>query len=148
MRKFLHEFTEGTNGDMKDNGWWEIIGSRVFNRFGGCHTYEPSPNDIIVECDDWSDLDWSCLLSNDSSYGWIDRDGTFYRCDYRKHQDLAELYFHSTERDLERQGYIKIYRGHDTPISMYFEYSSAKFLTDAQKTTLGNLGFVEDEDFF
>lgn len=145
--KFLHEFCTSANGTVLDNGWWKIEGNRVYNRFGGCHTYEPSDTDIIVECDDWKDLDWSILIKKDSPYGWISRDGTFYGCGYGDHKDLAELYLHKSEKELELLGYIKIYRGYDRKPSMYFNYLNCGFITENQKNTLSNLGFIEGDDF-
>ena len=146
MKKFLLEFQIWENNKVC-NGWWEIHEHRLYNRFGGSHSYFPTDADIIVECEDWNQLDWSCLISESSPYGWIDREGKFFFFFYSKHSDLAELYLHSSEKELEHKGWIKIYRNYDRKPSLYFEYSSAKFITDSQMKTLMELGFKEDEDF-
>lgn len=111
--KFVHEFLHYDNGSVKDNGWWEISedGAKLFNMWGGWHDYTPREDDIIVEADNWDQLDWSCLLKPDSPYGWIDRRGVWYGCDYQSHAEVAELVLHSSERALEVQGWVKVFRG-------------------------------------
>ncbi len=137
--KFLHEFLEYQNGKKVDNGWWLIDEklNRLYNRRSGYHSYEPSGNDIIVEADNWQDLDWSCLLKPDSPYGWIDLNGTFYGCDHFEHAELADLYFKSNERALEDIGYIKVYREIDGTVAYY---TSRRFPTEKQEQTLIDRG--------
>ena len=130
--KFLHEFMTWGDGTKQDNGWGEIVGDKLVNRVGGWHEYIPAPDDIIVEADNWADLDWSCLLNPNSPYGWIDKDGNFYGCNHFEHASLAELYFKCSERALEDSGFVKLYRSYDGSVGYYV----ARYLTEKQEETL------------
>lgn len=130
--KFLHEFIKYSNGEVEDNGWWEIQGNKLVNRMGGWHDYSTAEDDIIVEAESWDRLDWSCLIKPDSPYGWIDLDGVFYGCDYHDHDSLARLYFKSDERTLEMIGFVKIYRSFNRTTAYYVE----RYLTAKQEATL------------
>ena len=139
--KFLHEFSRYGNGVVLDNGWWKISenGKYLENRSGGYHGYTPREDDIIVEVDDWDDLDYSYLLKPDSPYGWIDRDGKFYGCDYRHHNALAIYVFRKDdEEDLIREGWVKVYRDFQGKICAYYDWSLGVRgrLTEAQEKTL------------
>lgn len=136
MRKFLHEFRHYSDGTIEDNKWWEIKGDRVYCMAGGWHEYNPSKDDIIVYANDWNELDWSCLLKDDSLYGWIDVHGRFYGCDYMEHDRIAYLYFKCTERNLEDAGFAKVYRDYDGSQAYYV----AKYLTERQEKTLIDMG--------
>lgn len=141
-RKFLHEFMRSKDGSLRDNGWWEIIGNKVYNICGGYHDYKPSEDDIIVSANDWDELDWSCMLEDDSQYGWVDVHGRFYGCDYMKHNEVAEMYFKCTERELENAGFVKIYRDYDGTRSYYV----AKYLTERQEKALIDMGISIREE--
>lgn len=136
MKKFLHEFLKYRDGHIHDNGWWEIVGDKLYNEAGGYHYYIPEENDIIVEVNDWEDLDWSFLIDNTQPYGWIDLQGNFYGCKYMEHELLAEKYFKATDRYLELKGYVKVFRGYDCLI----EYYVYRNLTEKQKQKLLELG--------
>lgn len=137
MKKFLHEFSRYADGSVKDNGWWEIVGDRLYNINGGFHYLcDTSPNQIIVEAEDFHDLDWSCLLRPDSPYGWIDVHGKFFGCHFMEHDLLAEYYFKCSEIDLENAGFVKVYRNYDGKQSYYTQ----KHLTEQQEKTLIDLG--------
>lgn len=142
--KFLHEFLKYGDGTKRDNGWWKISadGTNLLNEVGGYHPYIPCPDDIIAEADSWDDLDYSYLLKPDSSYGWIDRDGKFFGCDYSGHRDIAERILHSSERALEMQGWIKIYRDFDGKTTWFIEwdYCHSGGITEAQEKTLEEKG--------
>lgn len=142
MPKFLHNFSEYNDGTIVDNGWWKIDGCYITNLYGGRQAYEPSDDDIIVEADDITNLDWSCLLKPDSIFGFIDRNGKHYSCDYGEHRLFAQLYLKSNERCLEIQGWVKIYRNYNRQIEYYYENN----LTNAQILTLENLGILREED--
>ena len=49
MARFLHEYLHYPNGTVVDNGWWEIVGNRLYNRAGGHHDYDPQSDDEIRE---------------------------------------------------------------------------------------------------
>jgi len=140
--KFLHELEKRDNGKIWDNGYWEIIDDppykpdyhiRVENRYGGWHYHTITEDDEIIESD-WQTIDHNYYLSKvNSPYGWIDKDGTFFGCDYFEHNDCALACFGLYEGAAERAGYVKIYKENDK-LSYYHE----GFLTDAQRQALIN----------
>lgn len=135
--KFIHEFLEFMDGTVRDNGWWRIEGDKVVNMRGGWHYLrDTNEKSVIVEADDWKDLDWSCLIKPDSIYGWIDVKGNFYGCDYMEHSLLAEYYFKSNERALEDIGFVKIYRDFDGERAYYV----SRYLNEKQEKKLLELG--------
>lgn len=136
--KFLHEFLRYSDGTVRDNMWWRISedGTMLFNRCGGHHSYEPSEDDIICEVDSWDDLDYSFLLKNESPYGWIDRNGKYYGCEYEDHDDIAELVLHKTSRQLETEGWIKVYRSFNRGIETYIDDKWNHLVTPEQLRTL------------
>lgn len=128
MKKYLHEFLKFSNGTIRDNGWWEIDGDRLLNEFGGWHDYQPEEDDVIVEAKDYLDLrnkvDFSYLIKNDSKYGWLAPDGTFYGCDSQEHNELAVLYFKKDdEEELEEEGYLKIFDSNGKPRTYVFSFT-------------------------
>lgn len=144
--KFLHEFYEYKNGKRYDNGYWEISGDRLFNANGGWHTYNPTPNDEIIDSD-WEHIEKMNLMldfaaNKDSDTGWIAPDGTFYGTGYTDHWKVAK-YFDVTERDLEDRGFVKIYFNPLWPDhGDKYEYISVRdHLTQAQIDTLEQRGF-------
>lgn len=146
--KFLHEFSKYGDGTVSDNGWWQISedGKRLLNGAGGWHDYIPSDDDIIAEADSWEDLDWSCLIMPDSPYGWIDREGKWYGCKYSDHASVANLVLHSSERALEMQGWIKVYRNFRGEVDWFFDCDLGAIrsrLTPAQVKTLEDHGIYE-----
>lgn len=136
--KFLHEFLKYSNGTVVDNGWWRISddGTKLVNRCGGYHGYEPSEDDIVCEVDGWGDLDYSFLVKNDSPYGWIDRNGKYYGCEYEDHEDIAEFVLHKTSRQLEAEGWIKVYRGYGRERETYIDEKWWHLVTPEQLQTL------------
>ena len=143
-RKFILEYLVYQSGKRECNGWWELKNGYCYNRNGGKHQHIPGDDDIIVEADDWSDLDYSHLLVKDSLYGWINPQGDFYGCNYRDHSALAELYLHKCERQLEKDGWIKIYK--DAFDGEPTWYCDKLMITEAQKITLERKGLEVDED--
>lgn len=143
--KFLHEFIDNGDGTKRDNGWWKISedGKHLENPCGGYHDYIPCQDDVIAEADSWDDLDYSFLLKPDSPYGWIDREGKFYGCAYSDHSAVASRILHSSERTLEMQGYIKIYRNFEGKTEWFIEwdYCHSGGITEAQEKTLEEKGF-------
>ena len=136
--KFLHEYLRYSSGLVTDNGWWRIsdCGTKLYNRRGGYHSYTPSKDDIICEADSWDDLDYSFLVKNDSLYGWIDRNGRYYGCEYEDHDDVAELVLHKTSRQLEEEGWIKVYRGYNRERETYIDDKWSHLVTPEQLQTL------------
>lgn len=129
-----------------NGGWWEYNEDleRIENRHGGWNSYIPT-SDEVVEVDSWEDLDWSCLLDSDSPIGWVSPTGDFYGCDVRAHEDVAYWVLHSSERELELKGWVKIYL--DTFIHELGWYSDKLHLTSAQLHVLENKGLDIDEVF-
>lgn len=136
--KFLHEFLSYSNGLVTDNGWWRISNdeTKLFNRCGGYHSYVPSEDDIICEVDSWDDLDWSFLVKNESPYGWIDRNGKYYGCEYEDHDNIAELVLHKTSRQLETEGWIKVYMSFNRGIETYIDDKWSHLVSPEQLRTL------------
>lgn len=151
--KFLHELQKRDNGKIWDNGYWEITDDppykpgyqiRVENRHGGWHYHTITEDDEIIESD-WQTIDRKYFLSkSDSPYGWIDKDGTFYGCDYFEHIDCALVCFDLYEGAAEQAGYVKVYKDNGG-LTYYHE----GFLTDAQRQTLIDRGielFIYDKE--
>lgn len=136
MAKFLHEFLHYSNGEVSDNGWWEIVDNRLYNRMGGYHDYYPSPDDIIMEANRYEDLDWSFLIKPESDYGWVTPDGEFLGCDYQDHDNVAWYCLKHTEYELEKMGYAKVFKD----FSGERRYWVDRHLTEQQEQTLINLG--------
>ncbi len=136
--KFLHEFLRYSDGSITDNGWWKISedGTKLLNRCGGYHSYEPSEGDIICEEDSWNDLDYSYLIKNESPYGWIDRNGKYYGCEYADHDNIAEFVFNKTSWQLECEGWIKVYRGFARERETYINDKWSHLVTPEQLQTL------------
>lgn len=142
--KFLHEYLKSPNGTVLQDAYWEIRGNRLYNAVGGYHFYEPKEDDEIIEST-WDDILYKQALKKlDSSKttGWIAPDGTFYGCDPEDHWEVAEFILNSTERELEEQGYCKIY---SNPIwymtnESNYSYDYEKHLTQAQIDVLISKG--------
>lgn len=145
MAKFLREMIHFPNGTTRDNGWWEITGELLTNRYGGYHHYNPRPDDIIVEADGFENLDWfSFLIRPEEKTGWLAPDGTWYPCSFRAHAEVAEYVLKAdTEYDLEKRGYIKIMRC--SPFDPQLDFFALKHITKAQRDHLLTAGFSEDE---
>ena len=147
--KFLHEYEKHSDGTKYDNGYWKIVGNLLVNRRGGHHIYRPSPDDEIIEADDWSGLPWAdILLVPDSITGWISPDGKFYGCNQYDHAEVAVWVLQASERELERKGWVKIYRtppvrGVDVPEDIrYGWFGEHERLTSPQRKVLESKGFV------
>lgn len=114
--KFLHAFSRYSNGDVVDNGYWEIKGDYIENYDGGRTSYTPSPDDKIVYYDSWKSLYYHTVRDDTQITGWIAPNGEFFGCAPQNHRLMTLFYFgESDERALEKKGYIKIY---ETPIRL------------------------------
>lgn len=85
-------------------------------------------------------------LSN-NPYGWIDREGVFYGCNYHEHSICAARYFGYSEAAAESSGYIKIYL--DKTMAKYdpqhflpngYGWYCSNHITQKQANTLAELG--------
>ena len=75
----------------------------------------------------------------DEKSGWLDRDGTFYPCEYGLHLDaLVDIWDINSYNEAEKRGIVHIYW--DTCMGKY-EYSVDRILTDAQIKYLHENGF-------
>lgn len=152
--KFLHMLKKCNSGRIWDNGYWEIIDDlpyyeagfcvKLENSSGGWHFHIITKDDEIIESD-WETVKRKYYLSkSDSPYGWIDKDGIFFGCDYFEHNDCALACFGLYEGAAEQAEYVKIYKENDK-LSYYHE----GFLTDAQRQALINRNielFIYDKE--
>ena len=145
MRTFVLEHNSYQNGKIIEcNGWWELENGMCYNRAGGRHEYWPTKFDKIVEAEDWKDLDYSYLIKPDSEYGWVSPDGHFYGCKYADHSFVASMYFKKSERQLENEGWIKIFR--DSYDRKPTWMSDKLMITETQRITLESRGLQVDLD--
>jgi hypothetical protein len=88
-----------------------------------------SADDEIVAVAEYADEDeftsanrkdvYSYLIKPKSDYGWLAPDGTFYGCDYASHNDVACFYFDKDDLELEKEGWIKIFRSFESGEAVY-----------------------------
>ena len=79
----------------------------------------------IVEANSFEDLDWTDteVLNRNSSFGWLDREGNFYGCDFACHDFQAQFIHKTTRRELETLGWIHISATNpDYPDTIFAEY--------------------------
>lgn len=148
---FYHE--KMLNG--RSNGFWEVdeddllyaeFGDeiRLYNQFGGYHYHILTSEDRFISVSHWDDLPWKDVLINpDSELGWISPSGEFFGCDYRDHEKVAEYILNSSERELEKQGWVKIYSCDG--LQWYHERLHP---TEEQKCVLREKGFELDEELY
>ena len=139
-----------------ENFWWEYDettpknNAKLINLVGGYNTGNDITNCEIVEADGFECLDWSNteILNKNSRYGWLDRNGKFYGCDYR-HHDMQANYIHKkSRRELERFGWILIgknfYEETGKLIAMFYgDYKEGVMPTDAQLEYLSRRSDVD-----
>lgn len=98
------------------NYWYEydettpLNNARLWNTGLGCSSGIDISNNIVVEANDFTELDWHGTSVYDNCYntGWLAPDGTFYGCDYKHHKEHAKYVQKLTEREMEERGFIKI----------------------------------------
>ena len=152
MAKFFHEIIR-SDKSIIDNGWWEIRSGKLYNRYGGCHDYHPQPDDEIRE-DTWTGILNETIRNDQETTGWIAPDGTFYGCSSSGHEDLAKYFFSKTEREMEEDGFVKIYENpmylriyKNRPEYDYCLSGFRQFLTRRQVEKINEKGLpVRDED--
>jgi hypothetical protein len=95
----------------------------------------------IVEADSFEDLDWkkTCLYRPDekSDYGWLDRSGNFFACDYEDHAIVACRIFGKYDQTLEAEGWVKL----STSYSDGWYHRGEVGITQEQGNWLTNNGF-------
>lgn len=74
------------------------------------------------------------LLEADSDLGWLAPDGNFYGCDWAHHVEFAELYLGKGELELEKAGWVKVFRSVELGIPVYCQ----SIITLAQRDYLEN----------
>lgn len=123
---------------FQNNEWWEVHGFRGYGRKGKLTRIDLTYPKI--EAEDWTSLDWSCLLKKSSRTGWIAPDGTWFGCDNDDIDDVAELFFKSTESRMENNGWIKIYESVLTHKREW--YTKGMQVTNDQALALCKKGFL------
>lgn len=99
-----------------DNFWWEydfntpLDKATLHNFAGGKQSDVDIRNMVIQEAKDWQFLDWKGTKIYDNNYetGWLSPSGEFFGCDHYNHITQANLLHNLTERDMEKDGWIKI----------------------------------------
>lgn len=59
------------------------------------------------------------LIEKDSPYGWLSPFCDWFPCGYTHHQDVAVDYLGYDEEELEKQGWIKVYKEYDSAKAVY-----------------------------
>ena len=146
MKTFVLETYIRDDGSKEYNGWWQYEKGYLYNRMGGRHKADPNEemwkHSKVVKAKDWADLDYSYLLKPESTLGWISPDGKFYGCGYRDHALVAEMYLKKKDDQLEKEGWVKIFRDGFDGTNVW--YSDSLMVTDAQKIVLERLGLDID----
>ena len=149
---FIHEKQVFANEKVIDNGFWEVKNATTFPEVGQtitCVNYRGGRHPHIVnEKDEFEEGYWEGIITlyateySNQEYGWIDREGIFYRCGYMEHAFIAANCFNMTEVMAESRGYVKIYSDGGSK-AWYCD----RRLTQAQYNKLIELGFDDiDED--
>jgi len=118
-------------GNSSDSPYWVKAGFNEYGetwvnmRGGWCLKHEEDEilEEVDMEEDDFIDLKrkeiYSYLLKSDSDLGWLAPDGTFYGCDYASHSDVAVFYFNKDDLELEKAGWIKVFRSVESGEPIY-----------------------------
>lgn len=123
--------------------WWEYDvktpkeEATLINLVGGRNSGVDITKCKIVKANDFEELDWNNtkVLDSKYKYGWLDRQGIFYGCDYYCHDMQAQLVHHSTRRQLEKLGWIHISKdmlSHQLKAQFFGDYKNGIMPTDAQ----------------
>jgi hypothetical protein len=149
------------------NGYWEVkwhsnendkpqVGEQLtVENFCGGHHYHTVKEDDEFLYSTWDHVEYLYYSNNTKAdYGWVDKEGRFYGCDWMGHSACAAAIFHISEHEAEQAGYVKIYR--DPLLATYDDvhftpdgrgWYCSRPLTDAQRSTLLEKGFkVKDDD--
>lgn len=77
---------------------------------------------------------FSYLIKKNSPYGWLSPFCEWYPCDYTHHQDIAEDYLGYDEHELEKRGWVKVFKEFDSDKAVYSQYEA----NEKQLEWLGN----------
>lgn len=116
---------------------------------------------LIVEAKDYTHLQmtkeykekWNefvlAAIKPESKLGWISPDGTFIGCRYYDHGFVAEKYLHSSEDQLEKEGWCKLYAlgERDAELGNISWFTKTHKITAAQNETFIKLGMGDHYDF-
>ena len=65
---------------------------------------------------------YSYLINKKSRYGWLSPDAEFYGVDYTNHEDCARLYFGKEEYELEKEGWVKVFKEYNSDEPVYAQF--------------------------
>ena len=162
MNWFIYEWmTHSDPAHNHYNGYWKITNAKppfeigqeikIENAMGGYHYHIINDMDSFLQST-WEKIETKRFLNNqDSNYGWINKNGIFYGCDYEEHAYCIYRISGLHEDEAERAGWIKIYRdpllanycpdrSNGTDCVYYYDSINSR-LTKAQKDTLLSRGF-------
>lgn len=112
-------------------------------RGGWCLKQEDDEILEVVDCLDEDSFEdthrkdlYSYLIKSDSDLGWLSPAGDFYGCDWASHSEVANLYFGKTDLELEKEGWVKIFRSVDLGEPVYCQ----------NRITLQQRVWIEDHD--
>ena len=101
-----------------NNFWWEYDGKTPKNdaTLNSIISFGISSHCDITNCKidnktkNYLDLDWknTSIWNDNSRYGFVDRNGVFYGCDFRHHELQAKIVHKSSRKELEKLGWIVI----------------------------------------
>lgn len=74
------------------------------------------------------------LIKKNSPYGWLSPFCEWIPCSYLHHQDVAEDYLGYDERELEKRGWIKVFKEYDSDKAVYAQINA----NERQLEWLGN----------
>ncbi len=137
-----------------ENFWWQWDDATpqesacLYNAFGGKMSNCDIRNCKVADAEDFNKLDWTgTSILNNSRYGWLDRDGKFYGCDYRHHELQAKFVHNSSRAELERRGWVIIvkmpYQETGKLLALYHTGNDAIIPTGAQLEYLSRRNDVD-----
>ena len=115
---FLHEKLVDRFGELRDNGFWEVSGNYIpevgeqitlENYRGGHHFHYVTLEDEFIDSTWDKAMKFYTTEISDEKYGWIDRDGVFYKCGHAEHSFIIEACFGLSEIEAEEEGFVKIF---------------------------------------
>ena len=136
----LLETPDGGNWvrDLDKKYWQNIAGGRTRKK----------KTDVIRKTvtADWNDLDWNgtyLTAETDSDIGWIAPNGNWHPCGYGGHEIYADFVLRSSRRELEKAGWVKVYRSLTEGFHIAYKCDDKRF-TPKQKRKIFDLGIKEE----
>lgn len=131
--------------------WVRDVGSESYwvNMVGGM--FPKSKCDTILDTkvvEDPEELDWSVtgFLVTDTACGWLSPEGKWYGCTYENHDLIADLILKRPRRELDREGWVKVY-GRKSNSPGGYSWECERRLTPEQRNWLSYEGHtVRDSD--